>query len=219
MVRIALLFSLIFGGIAFAQSVGPVGSNPTLVQSGGTFPYIATNNNGYFVLGAQNASGLTSITPGTSVIRYQPFTVPQPVTLTQLGVIVTTAQASDSCNVGIYNDAKSGGADEPNSLLVSTGNLSTATVANIVSAAAAITLQPNTNGTNIYWAATICNSSTAAFRALSTAGTSPSLGFQPGAVSSYTVETATGSGTTLPTTATGPYTFATSAPIAVVGLQ
>jgi hypothetical protein len=104
--------------------------------------YIA--GNWYMPFGHVSAAGVSL---GANSIRCVPFFLPQPVTITNMGVRISTLSAGGNIKVAIYaNNAATG--RPTGSALASTGNMATDT-ATIVSAAIAETSVAFTPG--IYW--------------------------------------------------------------------
>jgi hypothetical protein len=101
---------------------------------------------------------------GVNSIRFMPFRIFKPVTITQLGARVTTISAAGNFQLAIY--ANNSTTDRPTgNPLGATGNMSTgtATVVAAVLAGGNITLQPGT-----YWSAICQDNGTACYTALAT---------------------------------------------------
>ncbi len=129
--------------------------------------YIAGN---FYLPMSSVVSAGTALTANS--IRCVPFFLPQPVTITHLGVRITTASAGGNLKVALYaNNATTG--RPTGSALASTGNIATDSVT-IISAAIAetsVTLQPG-----VYWMCAWADNATVVCRAQSAAsGTAPQL--------------------------------------------
>ncbi len=207
--------------VASAVAAGAVSG--TGGAGGANYPYIATNNAGYYVLGMVGDSSQlnASATPTVSKQFFWPIMVPNSLTWSQFGIAVMVPQAGQSCNVGVYADVVVSGADVPGGLLASTGGLSVASSASLVSAAltpASFSASPGVK----YWASEICSGGSEALRALPASDYAPSLGEAPGTAGIWLYLTAAGTGTTLPPNAAGPFTLGnatSSGPGIVYGLQ
>jgi hypothetical protein len=135
---------------------------------GGRHPgYIA--GNWYIPVNSSAAAGIALVIDS---IRCLPLVIPQPVTITNLGVRITTLAAAGNLKCAIYaNNAATG--RPTGAALASTGNISTGT-ATIVSAAIAetsVTLQPG-----VYWQCVWADNSTVVCRTQTAAsGGAPQL--------------------------------------------
>jgi hypothetical protein len=101
---------------------------------------------------------------GVNSIRFMPFRIFKPVTITQLGARVTTLSAAGNFQLAIY--ANNSTTDRPTgNPLGATGNMSTGTATNVAAVLAGgnITLQPG-----LYWSAICQDNGTACYTALAT---------------------------------------------------
>lgn len=129
--------------------------------------YIA--NNWYLPMGHVASAGVAL---GANSIRCVPVFIPQPLTLTHLGVRITTAAAAGNLKVALYaNNAATG--RPTGSALASTGNIATdsATIISAAIAETSVTLQPG-----IYWMCAWADNATVVCRCQAAAsGTTPQL--------------------------------------------
>ena len=129
--------------------------------------YIA--NNFYLPMNSVVSAGI-ALTANS--IRSTPFFLPQPVTITHLGVRITTAAAAGNLKVAIYaNNATTG--RPTGAALASTGNIATdsATIISAAIAETSVTLQPG-----VYWMCAWADNATVVCRAQNTSsGTGPQL--------------------------------------------
>ena len=119
---------------------------------------------GYIVNNWYLPAGITAIASGgnggTGTLRLVPAYIKERITISNLGVRVTTLSAGGNVQAAIYANNPATGRPTGNAL-VSTASMSTASVAN-VSAAASVQLEPG-----LYWFATCLDNATAVLAAVS----------------------------------------------------
>lgn len=134
--------------------------------------------------------GAFSVTGGRTY--YVPFQVPRRVTLSAIGINVTTA-AAGLASAGIYANVRAAGIDKPGSLLVSASGLDTGTTGNKVGSVS-ITLLPGIT----YWGAVKVENASVSVRGIATASRDISLGRLADGNANVTALVENGSGSTLP---------------------
>lgn len=123
--------------------------------------------------------------PGAGSIRAFPAYIRERITISNLGLRVTTLSAGGNVQAAIYAGNPATGRPTGNAI-ISTTSMSTASAAS-VNAAASVQLEPG-----LYWFATNCDNGTAAFDALTS--TSPYVGYLIGSATQANVLNASGGG-------------------------
>lgn len=126
--------------------VAATGSAGTLGQSINSPAVPISSSLSTYYLGDGTDQALASGTVTQNRMYYIPFTVPNIIAITALGINVQTLTASQKARVGIYSNAQASGRNRPNAQLVSTGDLSTGATG-IVTGSASISLDPGV----LYW--------------------------------------------------------------------
>lgn len=159
------------------------------------------------VAGSVNATALSTLALVAARVQYVPFTVPRPMTLSAMGVSVSTAVAGTG-TLGIYDSDGNATYDYPGTLLASStqGAINTGTTGTKL-ASLDITLVPG----HVYFAA-IVNSSAATVRAVALAGIQTCLGFTDNSTTAITMLTTTSTTNVLPTSPGAPTTQVTAIP-------
>lgn len=104
---------------------------------------------------------------------FWPFVVGRSITLTALGIELTSISAGNRCRCAIYSNAFASGNDAPGDLIVQTADISTATPSGYKSASVSTTLNAGT----LYWLGFVCSAGSFATRS----GELPLLGRTPDA--------------------------------------
>jgi hypothetical protein len=159
------------------------------------------------VASATGGSALSTLALVAARAHYVPFTVPRPMTLSALGVSVSTAAAGTG-TLGIYDSDGDATYDYPGTLLASstTGAINTGTTGTKL-ASVDITLIPG----HVYFAGLV-NSSAATVRAVALAGIQPLLGFTDNSTTAITMLTTASTTNVLPTTPGAPTVQVTAIP-------
>ena len=147
------------------------------------------------IAGDINGTALTSLALTASRQYFVPFSVPRAIAITSLRISVTANVAGNGA-VGIYGNTVVSGSDAPGDQLVQATGLVMGVANEDKTGAAAITLLPG----QIYWASLI-SSSAATVRALPVGAVQASLGRVVNNTTSVTHLFVSGSGSTLPATA------------------
>lgn len=156
--------------------------------------------------GDVSGSNLAAATVTGGRTYYVPFQVPRRVTLSAIGINVTTA-AAGLASAGIYANVRAAGIDKPGSLLVSASGLDTGTTGDKVGSVS-ITLLPGIT----YWGAVKVENASVAVRGIAAASRDISLGRLGNANANITALIENGSGSTLSDPAASSTTFAGTTP-------
>ncbi len=146
------------------------------------------------------SSSTTSLIGGRQY--FVPFSVPEPVQLTGLGMYVSTA-AAGTVELGIYDNTVTSEGDAPSTLLAATAPLDTSTTG-VKTGAISLALAPG----RIYWAS-LKASSTPTVRTLAVSS-AMAIGVIPEGSGVVTYLFMAGSGSSLPSSVSGPISVGTA---------
>ena len=192
--------NLVAGGSISFKYIGAVGvwmlqQNGSAAAMGASPLHNATPTSRRLALGNCGCTSATSLAVTANQLYYMPFMVPRRMASAQLGLSVSVG-ATGAASLGIYDADATG---QPNNKLLGIEGVLTTDTSGVKLATAAIVLVPGV----LYYAATIVGAAAVTLRGLPVASIAPLLGFVSGASSAVTGYTQTGSGTTLPATASG----------------
>jgi hypothetical protein len=164
------------------------------------------------IVGDVEGTALTTLTLTASRLYFIPLIVPRAVTLTGLRISVTTA-ATGAAAIGIYGNTTVSGNDAPGSLLTSVTGLNIGTTGD-KTGTLSYTLKIGT----LYWVCMIA-SAAATIRALAANSVQTALGRVANSTSAVSYLYASGSGSTLPSTAPTSLTAGTGTTPAIYLLE